>query len=155
MSVRIFTLIMNKIFLWAQREWGKWLLPQIGFANHHHHMCVSNPTRSGCILTKYMHLPGKRLHREELCNIISVDNEKFWLQVNGQAYHHTCRSLKNKWLQEDLPWTVGIFPIFIALTLQGIIQRYLRQLTIIFRSWCPTWTHLKLTHQLHASKLDQ
>ena len=35
MSTRIFTLIMNKMFVWdPKREWGKQLWPQVGLANH-------------------------------------------------------------------------------------------------------------------------
>ena len=34
MSTIIFTLMMNKIFLWILKSTRKWLRPQFGFANH-------------------------------------------------------------------------------------------------------------------------
>lgn len=61
MTMRMFTLILNSIFIRAQRLWGKWLWTRFGFAiDNLALIAFSQPTRSGCKAIKCpikAHLP--------------------------------------------------------------------------------------------------
>ena len=96
MNTKIIIVIMNKIFVWAPKTWGKWLKPWFGFGNHL--VLITNDQGEPAVSYKWTGWVWGKKHPVEVQDYRKINNHfriiyRIYLNLRKENRMSTCNRL--------------------------------------------------------------